>query len=175
MDVAVHYLEDVIDQIRKYRKLADGAIAQVSDEQLFATMDEESNSIAIIMRHIAGNLKSRFTDFLTSDGEKADRHRDGEFEIPAGTSRETVIADWDLGFARLEGALTALTAADLSKEITIRGQRHTVVQALNRAFGHLAMHIGQIVLLAKHARGSQWRTLSIPRGQSEQFSARLNR
>lgn len=169
MDLAAHCLEDIRDQFRKIRSLAEGAVAQLADEHLFQPIDPESNSIAVVMRHVAGNLKSRFTDFLTSDGEKRDRNRDGEFEIPLGTTRETIIADWDLGFVRLESALGALTPPDLMRDITIRGERMTVLAALHRSLAHTSMHAGQIVLLAKHLRGSDWRTLSIARGQSEAF------
>jgi hypothetical protein len=170
VDPAAHGLEDLAVQFQKMRSLAEGAIAQVSDEELFRQIDVESNSIATIMRHVAGNLRSRFTDFLTTDGEKPDRNRDGEFEMPPGTTRETVIAHWDLGFSRLERALGGLTRADLVRDVQIRGERLTVLQALHRALAHTSMHIGQIVLLAKHLRGSHWRTLSIPRGQSDQFT-----
>src|SRR3954467_14990349 len=169
MDAAALYLEDITIQFGKLKELADGAVAQLTDLELFAPTGVESNSIAIVMRHVAGNLRSRFTDFLTSDGEKPDRHRDLEFEMPEGTSRETVIAGWDLGFARLSEAVGQLTPADLLREIHIRRERHTVMQALNRALAHLAYHTGQIVAFAKQHRGAQWRTLSIPRGQSEQF------
>ena len=170
MDLSSHCLEDLAVQFRKMRSLADGAIAQTSDGDLFRQLDPESNSIAIVMRHVAGNLKSRFTEFLTTDGEKPDRRRDGEFEIPSGTTRETVIADWDVAFSRLESALAALTAGDLAREVSIRGERMSVLTALHRSLAHTSMHVGQIVLLAKHLRGSNWRTLSIPRGQSDTFS-----
>ena len=170
MDLPAHYLHDVIEQFEKLKSLADSAIAQVSDEELFRTIDSESNSIATIMRHLGGNLRSRFTEFLTSDGEKPDRHRDGEFEMAPGTARETVVAQWDLGFARLNAALGALTPADLVRGISIRGEKLSVVQALNRSMTHTAQHVGQVVFLAKHLRGAQWRTLSIPRGQSETFN-----
>jgi Protein of unknown function (DUF1572) len=170
VDVAAHCLEDFAVQMSRLRALAEGAVAQLSDEELFRQIDADSNSIAMVMRHVAGNLKSRFTDLLTTDGEKPDRHRDREFEIPAGTTRETVIADWDLGFSRLESALASLSPADLLKQITIRGETHTVLQALHRSLAHTSMHVGQIVLIAKHLRGANWRTLSIPRGQSETFT-----
>ncbi|HYT75294.1 MAG TPA: DinB family protein [Vicinamibacterales bacterium] len=169
MDAAAHYLEDAIVQAAKIKALAEGAIAQLTDEELFQTIDPESNSVALVMRHVAGNLRSRFTDFLTTDGEKPDRQRDGEFEMPSGTSRASVVAAWDAGFTCLDGALRQLTPADLLREVTIRGGRHTVIQALQRALTHVAYHVGQIVLLAKHLRGSNWKTLSIPRGQSEDF------
>lgn len=170
MDAAALYLDDLKIQFRKLKELAEGAVAQLSDDQLFASNGAESNSVAIVMRHVAGNLRSRFTDLLTTDGEKPDRKRDLEFEMPEDTSRETVMAGWDLGFARLHQALDALTPADLLRDIYIRGERHSVMQALNRALAHLAYHTGQIVAFAKQHRGDQWRTLSIPRGQSEQFT-----
>lgn len=163
MDLGRHFLDEVIAQVEAHKRLADRAVAQVTDEELFRTIDEESNSIAIVMRHVAGNLRSRFTDFLTTDGEKPDRHRDGEFERPAGTTRETVIADWDRGFSRLLATLHELRPDDLLRDVFIRGERHSVVQALGRALMHLAYHIGQIVFLAKHLRSSEWRTLSIPK------------
>jgi uncharacterized protein DUF1572 len=172
MDFGSHYIADLQDQFGKMKTLAENAIAQVTDDELFHAIDGESNSIAVIMRHVAGNLRSRFTDFLTTDGEKPDRRRDGEFELPAGTSRETVMADWALGFSRLMNALKELTSADLTRDVFIRGERHSVVQALNRSLGHTSMHVGQIVFVAKHLLGERWRTLSIPRGQSEQFTRR---
>lgn len=165
MDLGGHYLEDVISQVEKQKHLADRAIAQVTDEELFQMIDEESNSIAVVMRHVAGNLRSRFTDFLTTDGEKPDRHRDGEFEMPSGTTRETLVADWDSGFTRLLAALRELRPEDLLRDVFIRGERHSVVQALDRAITHLAYHVGQIVFLAKHLRSSTWRTLSIPKAK----------
>lgn len=165
MDLGRHYLDDVIAQVENQKSLADRAIAQVTDEELFQTIDEESNSLAIVMRHVAGNLRSRFTDFLTSDGEKPSRHRDGEFEVPSGTTRDTVVADWESGFTRLLATLRALRPDDLLRDVYIRGERHSVVQALDRAMTHLAYHIGQIVFLAKHLRSSTWRTLSIPKAR----------
>jgi hypothetical protein len=169
-DPAAGCLENVTDQMRKMRTLAEGAVAQVSDEDLFRLIDPESNSIAIVMRHVAGNLRSRFTDFLGSDGEKPDRNRDGEFEIPPGTPRQAIVNDWNLGFSCLESALAELKPADLMREVHIRGERMTAMEALHRALAHLSMHVGQIVMLAKHMRGSNWRTLSIPRGQSPRFA-----
>jgi hypothetical protein len=165
MDLGRHYLDGVISQVEKQKDLADRAVAQVTDEELFQTIDEESNSIAIVMRHVAGNLRSRFTDFLTTDGEKPDRDRDGEFEMPAGTTREAVVADWNSGFSRLIGTLRELRPEDLLRDVFIRGERLSVVQALDRAITHLAYHVGQIVFLAKHLRSSSWRTLSIPKAQ----------
>ena len=170
MDFAADCLRDLVLQFSKMRALAEGAIAQASDDDLFRQIDAESNSIAIVMRHVAGNLKSRFTEFLSTDGEKPDRHRDGEFEVPAGTTRETVVADWDLAFTRLESALASLTPGDLMRHVYIRGERMTALAALHRSLAHTSMHVGQIVMLVKHWRGPNWRTLSIPRGQSETFT-----
>jgi hypothetical protein len=170
MDPAARCLENVTDQMRKMRTLAEGAVAQVSDEDLFRLIDSESNSIAIVMRHVAGNLRSRFTDFLGSDGEKPDRNRDGEFEIPPGTPRQVIVNDWNLGFSCLESALAELMPADLMRDVHIRGERMTAMEALHRALAHVSMHVGQIVMLARHMRGSNWRTLSIPRGQSQRFA-----
>ena len=164
------YLDDALVQAGKLKQLADRAIAQVNDDELFHTIDADSNSIAIVMRHVAGNLRSRFTDFLTTDGEKPTRQRDGEFEVPQGTTRESVVADWESGFARLFRSLQELTPEDLLREVTIRGERCSAMQALQRAMTHVASHVGQIVFLAKHLRSSNWRTLSIPRGQSEQVN-----
>lgn len=169
MEFARHYLQDLVDQFGKLKALADGAIAQVTDAQLFTTIDPESNSMGTIMRHVGGNLRSRYTDFLTTDGEKPDRHRDGEFEMPEGTTRETVVAAWDGGFAILFRALRALGPDDLGRDAHIGGHTYTTVEALNRSITHTAMHVGQLVFLAKHLRGAEWRTLSIPRGQSETF------
>ena len=169
MNASAEYLSDLLAQIDKHKKLAEGAVAQLADEDLFRVIDPESNSVGIVMRHVSGNLRSRFTDFLTSDGEKPDRHRDGEFEVPEGTTRETIQADWDNAFRAFRSTVAALTPEDLSREVSIRGERLSVVQALQRAITHLAYHVGQVVFLAKHLRSSRWRTLSIPRGQSETF------
>lgn len=171
MDAGPLYLEDLLAQIDHQKKLADGAIAQLSDDDLFRAIDAEANSVAVVMRHIAGNLRSRFTEFLATDGEKPDRHRDGEFEMPEGTTRETVVAGWENAFRILRAAVSDLTPPDLSRDVYIRGERHSVLQALQRALTHLSYHVGQIVFLAKHLRGAGWRTLSIPRGQSGQFNA----
>jgi Protein of unknown function (DUF1572) len=163
MTAATAYLDDVRAQFRKYKKLAEDAVAQVADEDLLRTVDAESNSIAIIMRHMAGNLRSRFTDFLTSDGEKPDRNRDGEFEIAAPLGRAAIIADWESGWSRLFLALDALGPDDLLRDVSVRGERLTVIQALNRQITHHAYHVGQIVFLAKHLRHDTWTSLSIPR------------
>lgn len=164
--LGAHYLDEARRCYRTLKKDADAAVAQLGDEQLWVTLDPESNSVGIIMRHVAGNLRSRWTDFLASDGEKPDRDRDGEFESPADTSRAALAADWEDGWARAAAALDALAPADLLRTVTIRGEPHTVLRAIERSMRHCASHVGQIVYLAKHLRGADWRTLSIPRGES---------
>ena len=159
------YLSDVIEQFRKMKKLAEDAIAQVSDDELVVAIDAESNSIAVIMKHIAGNLRSRFTDFLTTDGEKPDRNRDGEFEIAGRPDRTAIMADWESGWSRLFASLEALTASDLIKEVRVRGEALPALAQLNRQMTHHAYHVGQIVFLAKHLRSAEWKNLSIPRRQ----------
>jgi hypothetical protein len=166
------YLEDSLALFRYYKKLAESAIAQVTDEQLFATLDPESNSIAIIVKHIAGNARSRWTDFLTSDGEKPDRHRDTEFE-DAPATREAVMALWQAGWDCVFGAVEPLADADIGRQVMIRGEAHSVMQAVNRQIAHYACHIGQIVLLAKHFQHAQWRSLSVPRGKSAEFTQKV--
>jgi hypothetical protein len=166
------YLEDSLTLFRYYKKLAEGAMAQATDEQLFATLDPESNSIAIIVKHIAGNMRSRWTDFLTSDGEKPDRNRDTEFEDAPGT-REAVMAVWEAGWDCVFGALEPLSESDLNREVAIRGEAHSVTQAISRQMAHYAMHIGQIVMLAKHFQHDRWRSLSVPRGKSGEFNRRV--
>jgi hypothetical protein len=157
------YLDDVIAQFRKMRKLAEEAIAQVSDDDLLVSLDREANSLAVIMKHMAGNLRSRFTDFLTTDGEKPDRNRDGEFEIEGRPRRAAIMADWESGWACLFETLGTLTPDALLREVYIRGEAHSVLQALNRQLTHHAYHVGQIVFLAKHLRSAEWKTLSLPR------------
>jgi hypothetical protein len=157
------YLDDVAAQFRKLKKLAEDAIAQITDEELHVRLDPEANSIALIVKHMAGNLRSRFTNFLTTDGEKPDRNRDGEFEEDGQPRRAAVMADWENGWRRLFETLAALTPDDLLGNVYIRGEVHSVIQALDRQMTHHAYHVGQIVFLAKHLRSAEWRTLSIPR------------
>src|SRR5215469_12431517 len=166
------YIEDSIDLFRYYRTLGERAMAQVSDDQLFAALDGESNSIAIIVKHMAGNMRSRWTDFLTSDGEKANRNRDTEFDDPPAT-REGLMAAWNEGWGLLFGALEPLSDADLGRTVTIRGEAHSVMQAINRQVGHYANHLGQIVLLAKHFAGGQWKPLTIPKNASGAFNQKV--
>jgi hypothetical protein len=164
------YVQDSIDLFNYYKKLGDRAMAQCPDEGLFATLDAESNSIAIIVKHMSGNMRSRWTDFLTTDGEKPDRHRDIEFEEPPKTRAE-LIEMWDRGWKYLFDALTPLSDADLVRTITIRTEPHSVMQAINRQVAHYSYHVGQIVFLAKHAAANNWQALTVPRGQSKQFAA----
>jgi len=171
--LATHYLEEAQRQFRGYKKLAEKAMAQVQDEELFMAPDTESNSIAVIVKHLAGNMRSRFTDFLTTDGEKPDRHRDREFEMETGASRGDVMRGWEEGWACVLGTLQALQAEDLTRMVTIRGEPHTVLQAINRQLAHYAYHIGQIVFLAKNFRSQDWQSLSVPRGKSEEFNAQM--
>lgn len=163
-----HYLDDSLLQFRKLKGMADKAIAQIEGERLFAVLDPESNSIAVIMKHMAGNMRSRWTDFLTSDGEKPDRNRDSEFEMDRDDVKK-IASIWEDGWSRVFHAVSSLTPEDLEKTIKIRGEPHSVVEAINRQLTHYAAHVGQIVLLAKHYSGTNWRSLSIPRGKSREF------
>jgi hypothetical protein len=171
-DTATHYLDEVRRQFRGHKRLAEGAMAQLKDEELFTAIDSESNSIAILVKHLSGNMRSRFTDFLTTDGEKPDRNRDQEFEMTAATTRADVMRWWEEGWARLFAAIEALKPEDVMRTVTVRGEPHTVMQAINRQIAHYAQHTGQIVFLAKHLRSGEWKTLSIPRGRSKEFTAR---
>jgi hypothetical protein len=168
-DVASLYLDEARRQFRGNKRLAEGAIAQLKDEELFVAIDAESNSVATLIKHLAGNMRSRFTDFLTSDGEKPDRFRDREFELNSTTTRAEVMRWWDEGWAQVFATLDALKPEDVMRTVTIRGEPHTVLQAINRQIAHYAGHIGQIIFLAKHLRSSEWKTLSIPRGKSEDY------
>src|ERR1700736_1480745 len=152
LEVSKHYLEEARRQMRGWKRIGEGALAQLKDEELFVTLDPESNSVAILVKHIAGNMRSRFTDFLTSDGEKPDRHRDQEFERNAATTRSQVMRWWEDGWARVFAALDPLKPEDAMRTVTIRGEPHTVLQAINRQIAHYAQHLGQIVFLAKHLR-----------------------
>ena len=167
-----NYKADALESFRNYKKLADRAIGQVTDEEFFAVIDAESNSIAVIVKHIAGNLHSRWRDFLTADGEKPDRERDKEFEMIADT-RESLAEFWESGWQTLFDALEPLTEEDFSKTVKIRGEPHTIVEAMNRQLTHYSYHIGQIVFLAKHLRSADWKTLSVPRNRSAQYNQHL--
>ena len=166
------YVEDSLSLFRYYKKLGEGAIAQVTDEQLLAALDPEMNSLAQIVKHIAGNMRSRWTDFLTSDGEKPDRNRDSEFDEPPAT-REALMKMWEAGWKCVFDALEPLGSAEVDRKVTIRGEAHSVMQAVNRQIAHYAYHVGQIVFLAKHLQHSRWKSLSIPRNQSAKFNQRV--
>ncbi len=167
--LADHYLQDVQLQLHKYKELAEKALAQVPDEDFFAVLDREANSMALIIKHMAGNMRSRWTDFLTSDGEKADRERDREFILEESDSRDALLARWEDGWRLTLAAIEGLRPEDLQRTVTIRGEPHTVLEAINRQLTHYAYHVGQIVLLAKHVAGEGWQSLSIPRGRSGDF------
>jgi hypothetical protein len=166
------YVEDSLGVFRYYKRLAERAMEQVTDDQLFVALDEEMNSIAVIVKHMAGNMRSRWTDFLTSDGEKPDRDRDAEFSAPPETRAE-LLAMWEDGWGRLLGTLESLTDADLARTITIRGEGHSVMQAINRQVAHYGYHCGQIVFLAKHHCAGHWKVLSVPLGKSAEFNRRV--
>jgi len=171
-DIGALYLDETFRGFRGHKRLADDSIAQLTDQQFFALPDPESNSVALVVKHMAGNLRSRFTDFLTTDGEKPDRNRDQEF-IASGADRPGLLGAWEHGWHILFDTLNSLEPDDLLRTVTIRGQPHTVLQALCRASGHAAYHVGQITFLAKHWKGAEWKSLSVPKGQSEQFNANM--
>jgi hypothetical protein len=168
-ELSQHYLEEVRRQFRGLKRFGDAAMAQLRDEDFFVTLDPESNSVAILVKHLAGNMRSRFTDFLTTDGEKPDRFRDREFEVTTATTRAEVVRWWEEGWAVVLSTIESLKPEDVMKSVTIRNEPHTVLQALNRQIAHYSAHVAQIVFLAKHLRSSEWKTLSIPRGKSEEF------
>ena len=172
-DIVQNYHKDAVSAMRAYKKLAEKAIAQLKDEEFFVTLDEEANSVAVVMKHMAGNMISRWTDFLTSDGEKPDRNRDMEFVIDATTTKDDVLAYWERGWKCVLDAIEPLTPEDFEKTVLIRGEEHTIVQAINRQLMHYAYHIGQIVFLAKHFRSAEWKSLSIPRNRSAEFNTYL--
>ena len=174
-DPQQHILDELRRQFRGHKRLAEGAMAQLRDDDLFVALDPESNSVAILVKHLAGNMRSRFTDFLASDGEKPDRHRDREFELDAKPSRAEVLRWWEDGWACVHAALDSLRPDDLMRTVYIRQEPHTVLQALNRALAHYAFHIGQIVFLAKHLAAARWRSLSIARGRSAQFNEEMRK
>ena len=169
LEFTTSYLSDALAVFRQYKKLGEGAMAQVPDEQLTMVLDGEMNSIAQIVKHMAGNMRSRFTDFLTTDGEKPDRYRDQEFDLNPATTRADLTKWWDEGWARVFAAIDGLKPEDVMRTVTIRGEPHTVLQAINRQIAHYAQHTGQIVFMAKHIRSVKWKTLSIPRGESENY------
>jgi hypothetical protein len=169
-----HYLEDAIRQLRKYKAMAEAAFAQAEDADFFRTPDPESNSVALVVKHVAGNLRSRWRDFRVADGEKPDRRRDSEFETEPGDSRASLMARWELGWRLLFEALAPLRDSDLLETVRIRGEAHTVLEAIQRQLTHYAYHVGQIVFLAKHYAGARWKSLSIPKGKSRDFDVAKN-
>jgi hypothetical protein len=173
-EFSTSYLRDSLSLFRYYKKLTERAMEQVTDEQLFAVLDGEMNCIAIIVKHLVGNMRSRWTDFLVSDGEKPDRKRDTEFEDPPATRAE-LMKMWEQGWDYVFNALEPLSDADIERTVPIRGEPHSVMQAINRQIAHYAYHCGQIVFLAKHLRASQWKPLTVPRGKSEDFNQRVVR
>ena len=172
LEFTTSYLKDSLELFRQYKKHAERAMAQVSDEQLFAELDEGANSIAIIVKHMAGNMRSRWVDFLTTDGEKPNRDRDTEFVDPPAT-REALLAAWEDGWSRMFRALEPLSDADLGRTVAIRGEAHSVMQAVNRQVAHYAHHVGQIILLAKHFAHERWQSLSVPRNRSAEFNRQV--
>ncbi len=172
VEFTTSYLADSLAVFRQYKTLAERAIAQLSDEQLTQTLDPEMNSVALLVKHMAGNMRSRFTDFLTSDGEKQWRNRDSEFVDPPAT-RQELMGIWNAGWQLVFSALEPLSEQDLNRTVMIRGEAHSVTQAINRQIAHYACHCGQIVFLAKHLRSDRWTSLSVPRGKSAEFNARM--
>jgi Protein of unknown function (DUF1572) len=172
LEFTTSYLKDSVAVFHQYKRLGERAMEQVTDKQLFIAIDAEANSIAIIVKHMVGNMRSRWTDFLTTDGEKPDRNRDSEFNDPAET-RAALLAEWESGWACVFAAIEPLGDADLGRTITIRGEAHSVMQAINRQLAHYPHHVGQIVLLAKHFAGDRWQSLSIPRNRSADFNRKV--
>jgi Protein of unknown function (DUF1572) len=172
--LAQHYLENALRNFRQLKALAEKAMAQVDDEDFFRQIDDESNSIALIVKHLAGNLRSRWTDFLNSDGEKPDRDRDSEFITEESDTRAALLQSWEAGWLILFDAVGSLAPTDLLRKVRIRGEQYTVVAAINRQLTHYGNHVGQIVFLAKHLRSKDWQTLSIARGKSGTFNAEMN-
>jgi hypothetical protein len=171
LEFTTSHLTDSLAVLRQYKKLAEAAMAQATDEQLYVTLDPEANSIALVVKHMTGNMRSRWTNFLTTDGEKPDRNRDSEFVDPPPT-REALMQLWENGWNCVFAALEPLTDADLGRTVTIRGEAHSVMQAINRQMAHYASHCGQIVLLAKHFQHHQWKSLSVPKNKSAEVNRR---
>jgi hypothetical protein len=172
LKLTTSYPADSLDLFRYYKNLTERAMAQATDEQLLEVLDDEMNSIAVIVKHMAGNMRSRWTDFLTSDGEKPDRNRDAEFVDPPAT-RDALLALWEQGWQCLFNALEPLTEEDARRTVTIRGEAHSVLQAINRQVAHYSYHCGQIVMLAKHFKNAEWQSLTIPRRKSADFNRRV--
>ena len=174
VEFTTSYLADALAVFRQYKALAERAIAQLTDEQLTKTLDPEMNSVSLAVKHMAGNMRSRWTDFLTSDGEKTWRNRDSEFVEPP-TTRDDLLQMWNAGWQLVFSALEPLSDQDLGRTVTIRGEPHSVMQAINRQIAHYSYHCGQIVFLAKHLKNENWSSLTVPRGKSEEFNAQIGR
>ena len=172
MDILAEFMSATVNAFEANKRLADRAVEQVADDKLHAALDANTNSIAVIMKHVAGNLLSRWTDFLTTDGEKPWRNRDDEF-VDTFTARDELIAYWESGWRRLFDSLAALTAGDVGRTVTIRGEPHTVPLAIQRSLAHCGYHVGQIVLIARILAGDRWETITIPRGGSATFNQRV--
>jgi hypothetical protein len=170
-DPGALYLDEAFRSLRGMKRQADSAMEQLSDEQFFAAIDAESNSIAVIVKHITGNMRSRFTDFLTTDGEKPDRNRDQEFIVDATASRAALMQTWEHYWQLVLDTVKGLNSESLLREVTIRNEPHSVLRAINRQVVHYSLHIGQIIFLAKHLKGTEWTSLSVPRGQSDAVNA----
>ena len=165
------YLDEVRRSFRGYKRLADGGLSQLSDQEFFQLPDPESNCAAQIVKHMAGNLRSRWLDFLTTDGEKPDRNRDQEFVLTEADTRAGLMRRWEESFKIVFDTVASLKLEDFVKTVTIRGEPHTILQAINRSLMHTAYHVGQILYVGKHLRGAAWTVLSIPKGKSEEFNA----
>jgi uncharacterized damage-inducible protein DinB len=170
--IASSYLDESFRTFRGYKRMAEGALAQLTDQDFFHLPDAESNSVALIVKHMAGNLRSRWTDFLTTDGEKPDRDRDQEFVLAEGDTRQELMRRWERGWETTFSSLQNLKPEDLSRTVYIRREPHTVLQAISRSVSHMAYHVGQILYQGKHLRGTEWKTLSVPRGKSAELNAR---
>ena len=171
VNVAIsRHLADIVRSFKNYKALGDAALAQVPEEHLHTELDPNSNSLSVIVKHVSGNLRSRFRDFLTTDGEKPDRDRDGEFEMRERATREQILGWWNGGWAIALASIEALVPEDLDRTVTIRGEVFLVIEALNRSVTHTAYHVGQMVYLARHFAGPGWKTLSIPKGESAKFA-----
>lgn len=168
-DTPKDYLSEAIRALRAYKRLAEGALAQVNDEEFLRPPDPESLSCALLVKHISGNLRSRFTDFLSSDGEKPDRHRELEFEDTPGATRTALMRSWEESWKILFHRLAELRPEDMERTVTIRQEPYSALKAINVASLHYAYHIGQIVYLAKHFRGSAWKSLSVPKPGREKY------
>src|SRR6202167_2298507 len=172
LEFTTSYIQDTLSLFRYYKRLAERAMEQVTDEQLFAAIDKEANSIAVIVKHMTGNMRSRWTDFLTTDGEKPGRDRDSEF-VDSPSTRKELMAAWEDGWSRVFTAIEPLTDADRGRKVTIRGEAHSVMQAINRQLAHYPHHVGQIVLLAKHYACEKWQSLSVARNKSAEFNRKV--